>query len=202
MSWANNHINECNKIAQRSPRGVRRAALIAILSIRKAWRTVPDQLNDVLLNGVNSKYLSGWKRQAFKFLWDDDNIDYLYAGTMTAEERIDLLDLWMTVPGLGLAKAGFVCQLTRGTIGCLDSHNVKRYGVDERALKFNKNLSAKARMLKQEAYIHLTDKIGGSHYLWAEWCYLMAGKYPTVYDQPQAVSRQHVDLMQVGRKGA
>jgi hypothetical protein len=192
-------IAKCNKSAQQGPGGVRRAALIAILSIRKAWITVPEQLNDVLYHGVDSKYLNGWKRQAFKFLWDGDNIDYLYTGTMSATDEQELLDLWLTVPGLGLAKAGFVCQLTRGWVGCVDSHNAKRYGVPANQLRYNKKLSARALVRKQEEYIALTHAIGGSEYMWKEWCYLMWGKYPDRYAMPEHVSQQHVDLMEVGR---
>ena len=108
-----------------------------------------------------------------------------------------MLDLWTTVPGLGLAKAGFVVQLTRGLIGCVDGHNAEAYDVRNNQLTFPKGrMTLKAQRHKLESYVRLTTAIGGSEFMWKEWCILVAAKYPDKFDTAAAVSRQHVTIME------
>ncbi len=194
--WAAKDITECNKLAQAEPEGVRRACLVALLSVQQSWSHVPVALSDVIHNGGKSQYLWGWKRTAYKFLDKGANLDYLYSGMMTASNEFELLDLFTTVPGLGLAKAGFVCQLTRGWVGCIDSHNARRYDVAAAQLRYPKGLTIKTQAIKLQGYLDLCEKIGGSEYLWREWCYLMAGRYPQKYARPEDVSTQHVQVME------
>ena len=167
---------ECQKVAQRGPEGVRRAALIAVLSAQQQWSRVPIQLADVERNGLKSAALYGSKRAAFKFLENEANLDYLYAGTMTENDPVDLLDLWLSVPSLGLVKGGFVVQLTRGKVGCIDTHNAKRYDVNKNQLRLDKSASPGVNLRKVKEYVRLCEDLGGADFLWQEWCYLMAGK--------------------------
>jgi hypothetical protein len=187
---------ECQKAAQVGPLGVRRAALIAVLSAQQQWSRIPGQLHDVELNGLKSSALYGSKRAAFKFLEVEANLDYLYAGTMTENDPVDLLDLWLSVPSLGLVKGGFVVQLTRGKVGCIDTHNAKRYDVSRNQLRLDKAASPGVNMRKVQEYVRLCEDLGGADHLWIEWCYLMAAKYPNQYLSAEDVSGQHVEMMQ------
>lgn len=188
-------IAQCNKAAQASPQGVRRAALIAVLSAHQPWSRVPGQLMDVERHGLRSPALYGSKRAAYRWLEDERNLDALYVATMTEHDPVFLLDAWLAVPALGLVKGGFGVQLSRGLVGCIDTHNAKRYDVARKQLRIDKASSPAVNMRKVHDYVRLCHDLGGSEHLWKQWCYLMAGKYPQQYTSPQQVSHQHIDLM-------
>lgn len=199
-NWAREDIAEVNRLSAVSPEAMKWTALMAILSIQQSWGTVPAAMADVKHEGLKSRFLWGFKAASFNFLNNPYNMEYLYAETMRYENipvDVDLLDLWTTVPGLGLAKAGFVAQLTRGVIGCVDGHNAKQYDVHPGQLTFPKGrMTIRAQNHKLEAYVNLTRWIGGSEYMWKQWCVLMAAKYPETYGSPEEVSRQHVTLIE------
>lgn len=197
MKWTTDDIKACNTIAQASVDGMRSAALMAVLSIQQSWHTVPEAMVDVTENGSSSRFLWGFKRDTYLHLIQGRNMDHLYAQTIVETDPVRLLDLWTTVPGLGLAKAGFVCQLTRGIIGCVDGHNAAAYDVPPSALVFPKGrMTTKAQAIKLRNYVTLCADIGGSEYMWQQWCVLMAAKYPETYHSAKAVSEQHVNIME------
>jgi hypothetical protein len=195
--WASKHINKCNRLAQSSPEAMRNAAMMAVLSIQQAWGGVPAAMLDMKAEGSTSRYLWGFKADTYEYLMSPNNIDHLYTTTLTTRDPVELLDLWTTVPGLGLAKAGFVVQLTTGRVGCVDRHNAFAYDVAPNQLTFPKGrMTVKAQRHKLEAYVHLTDTIGGSEFMWEQWCIMIAAKYPNLYDSAQAVSKQHVTILE------
>ena len=194
--WASKHIKAVNTIAASSPADMRNAAMMAVLSIQQAWGGVPSAMLDLKDKGRDSKYLWGFKRDTYEYLRDENNMEHLYVTTLTERDPVALLDLWTTVPGLGLAKAGFVVQLTTGKVGCVDRHNALAYDVQPNQLTFPKGrMTVKAQRHKLEAYVHLTDTIGGSEFMWEQWCIMIAGKYPNTYRSAEAVSKQHVEIM-------
>lgn len=196
-AWTYAHIEQVNKLATASPEGMRNAALMASLSIQQSWNLIPVAMADVLEHGELSKYLWGFKLNTYRFLMNHTNMQHLYVTTMSTDNSVDLLDLWTTVPGLGLAKAGFVVQLTRGLVGCVDRHNASAYDVSPNQLAFPKGrMTLKAQRHKLEQYVHLTNSIGGSAYMWEQWCIMIAGNYPNQYDSAADVSRQHVDILE------
>ena len=192
MGYSTDMLN-CQKFAQRTPCHMAHTALMSLLSARIQFTRVGEMMEDVRKNGLDSSALFGYKRAGYKYILD--NMDSLYAETMSLTEQRDLLDLWSSVPGLGLVKAGFVVQLTRGTIGCIDTHNQKLYDITANELRLPKTLTAKGRMLKIDKYIDTCHKLGGSHHLWKQWCILMAAKYSHVWDSGEAVSRAHVNYL-------
>lgn len=191
------HRRSCQLYAQRSPAHMINAALMALLSARQSWALIGDQMADVKEHGLQSKYLFGYKRTGYRHLLK--YADSLYADTMMyMRDEIELMDVWSTVPGLGLAKAGFVVQLVTGRVGCIDSHNAKLYDVPVAQLRLANTLTARGRLIKLEQYIDLCEQLGGSSYLWDEWCTLMAGKYPTKFKTPAHVSRAHLQYLKRG----
>jgi len=74
------------------------------------------------------------------------------------------------VPGLGLPKAGFLVQLLRGDVGCLDTVNIALYSVNAEAFSRYKQRSAHGRARALLAYVKLCDKLGGAERLWDVWC--------------------------------
>jgi hypothetical protein len=196
--WTHAHIEQCNLMAVSDPAAMRTAALLAVMSIQQAWHIVPVAMADLVKHGRNSRFLWGFKRDTYDYLIDESNMDHLYGATMMTDNPVDLLDLWSTVPGLGLAKAGFVVQLTRGMVGCVDRHNADAYDVPPSQLVFPKGrMTMDAQRHKLEQYVHLTNSIGGSAFMWEQWCIMIAAKYPRSFESAQHVSRQHVDLMEL-----
>ena len=127
-----------------------------------------------------------------------DNAATLYADAMEARDNPDaLLEVFLRVPGLGLAKAGFACQLFAGIVGCLDTHNIKLYGVPMSTLSYNKNAKrdeTKAR--RRQAYLALCERIGGSEKLWRAWCEYKASIAPGNWDNGgESVSALHVECL-------
>ena len=195
--WARKDIKAVNRMATHSPEGMRHAALMAVMSIQQSWETVPEAVRDVQEKGLVSRFLWGFKAATYHHLYDDDIMDHLYSTTMTTDDPVELLDLWTTVPGLGLIKAGFVVQLTRGMVGCVDRHNAIAYDVHPNQLVFPKGrMTLKAQRHRLEEYVHLTDAIGGSEFMWEQWCIMIAAKNPHSYRSAEQVSGQHVDIME------
>jgi hypothetical protein len=194
--WSRDHIDQCNTLTQDNPVAMRNAAMMAVLSIQQNWDTVPHAAVDVAEKGIDSRYIWGFKYDTYEYLHDDDNMENLFTRTLTEDDPVKLLDLWTTVPGLGLAKAGFVVQLTRGMIGCVDSHNAKLYDVHPSALVFPKGrMTLDAAHNKLQAYVNLTTAVGGSQFMWEQWCILMAEKYPSQFSNAKSVSQTHVNII-------
>lgn len=91
--------------------------------------------------------------------------------------------------GMGLAKAAFAVQLTRGELGCLDTHNVKRFGIDPKVATARKQ-SAKAR----EAYLK-AQQVMTSEEWWNTWCNYVAERYSNIYQSGDEVSALHASAI-------
>jgi hypothetical protein len=170
---------------------------MVLLSIRMQWSGVGTQLQDVQENGSRSKCLWGWKRAGYQYLRDNK----LELFTAVVVHRVAkypddsaLMRAFLKVPGLGLAKAGFMCQLLCGTVGCLDMHNIKRFQLDAKTLTIPKRVCpAKQLQVIDDSisfYIALCKQCGGTEKLWDEWCELLADKVSTFKDGAE-VSRRH-----------
>ncbi len=195
MSRYKDHMDQVSRRALRSTYDLLSIATLALLSIRQQWHTIGNQMDDVREHGVDSKYLFGSKRTGYKYLVK--NIDWLYAVTKTAESDYELLDAWSTVPGLGLVKVGFVIQMARGVGGCIDMHNMLEYGIPAAQLRFSKDLSTKAKAVKLRGYLALCNELGGSEYLWEQWCHIIAAKRPAHFASAVAVSRSHLQYLDI-----
>ena len=104
-----------------------------------------------------------------------------------------LLLVFAALPGLGLAKAGFCCQLSHGVSACLDSHNLKRFGISPWKFAHVKRGSAKRRDQRAAEYNATCEKLGGTAGLWDTWCQYVADNQPKRYDSAETVSRLHAE---------
>lgn len=122
-----------------------------------------------------------WERceEAFEALDDED-----------AENVI--LDTLCEVPGLGPAKAGFVCQMVYGLSGCIDGHNLERFGLRERTFRYEKYWSARYRRTIVRSYNAFCRKVGGTKKLWDDWCAYVHKLDPVNYPSPEYVSELHL----------
>lgn len=192
--YVRDHIDECVVECQRSPEGVRRAVIIAALSAQQPWHRVPGMLLDVQREGLMSSHLFAWKQDTYRWISDDTNLDWLWSA-LQSDDVIEAMDAVTTVPGLGLAKGGFVVQLATGAVGCIDTHNARRYDVPPAFLRFDKCVSARTKLTKIQTYVDLCNRIGGSEYLWYEWCKLISAKNRRRFPTAKSVSEQHPALM-------
>ena len=108
--------------------------------------------------------------------WINQNAEKLFTDLRNADEPVGQaklfkrLKLFREIPGIGITKAGFLCQLRDGTIGCLDVHNKKRFGIATRRYDH-------ASDERTYEYIGECFKCGGPETLWNEWCELIGTKY-------------------------
>jgi hypothetical protein len=164
-----------------------------MLSIQQQWDQVGRQVLDVKANGLKSKYLFGSKRGGWEYILANKKELHkaIFSRTMPLSEKLLAV---ASIPGIGIVKAGFVLQLCIGKVGCLDVHNLKRFGLKASAFKLGK-VKYDTALGKAKLYIKLCEDLGGSKYLWDSWCDLLAEKYPTKYKNGQHVSRLHRDYV-------
>ena len=101
-----------------------------------------------------------------------------------------------SINGIGIVKAGFVLQLCLGKVGCLDVHNLRRFGLSPTAFKMGK-VKYDTALGKAKLYIKICEDLGGCEYLWDSWCNLLAEKYPNKYKDGQHVSRLHQEYIKI-----
>lgn len=87
--------------------------------------------------------------------------------------REDVFYRVMDTPGLGLAKTGFLMQLYGWETACIDMHNAKRFNIP--VPRCPSTLKTDTKMKKIIEYLIMCDQIGGSEYLWDQWCEYVAG---------------------------
>ncbi len=102
-----------------------------------------------------------------------------------------VLDALTRVPGLGLAKAGFLAQMCYGLAGCLDTHNLRRFGLSPNICTLRGNLMAPTRARRIDAYLAAVDACGGTESLWDGWCIHLADRDPSRYAHAYDVSELH-----------
>lgn len=115
------------KLVEDDPSKVKDVITFASLTIRQPFYTMKKQMTSVKLHGKNSPYLFGFKAKTYE--WLQDNADMVkdlpnMIKKLTDEEALGILT---TIPGIGLAKGGFIMQLISGKGGCIDSHNMLLY---------------------------------------------------------------------------
>lgn len=193
---------EIGHYAHAGPDQFARVVTFVYLTIQQSIFTVPDMLRDVERQGTESRFLWGFKLNAYE--WLNENRQAAYQQAMDAfysvgDERsaaIEALQTFASWPGLGLIKGGFCNQLIFGVTGCIDSHNLNLYEVEPSRFKASryKNAAPKTRTRLAHEYHDFCDQIGTDR-LWDIWCEHVADQNDTTAD---AVSRLHVEALQIG----
>ena len=180
----NIHAKQVQQYAQKSASNMADVALMTVLSIRQPWMLVGKQLQDVRTNKALAKALWGGKKNTYL---------YLQANKTEASKAISLMKLFLKVDGLGIAKAGFMCQLTAGLVGCMDSHNIKMYNLNAKDFEISKNPKTlkgiETNLKKIRNYIQICNEYGTDN-LWNSWCSLIATK-STKWRDANHVSEVH-----------
>lgn len=198
------HQNKIENYAARGPTEFGRVLTFVLLTIQQPLDTVPAAMKDVDREGIESKYLWGFKRDAYEHMIK--NREPIYHDAMELSHIPDpeiaerqLLAYFAAMPGLGLVKAGFVLQLAFGLGGCVDGHNVKRFELDKgrkslpQFLRANQYKAVKpatrARFIDQ--YQALLKIAGGCEDLWDDWCIYVQSRAPGRYASAHEVSELH-----------
>ena len=187
----------------KNPEKLLQVGTMVLLSIRMQWSGVGNQMEDVAVNGSKSNCLWGWKRNGYKYL--RDNRQHLYrcirdrrACRTTTHE---LMREFLKVPGFGLPKAGFMVQLLTGNAGCLDMHNIERFGLDANVwtIRTYRDTAKQTAEIddKIDLYLRLCEACGGSEKLWNEWCEYLNDKVSTFNGADDVSERHYIYLLDI-----
>ena len=159
------------------------------------------QIEDIEINGIQSKYLFGSKRQGLEYAIK--NKEALHKGLLKIKSQkssdlartIEAVYFVMQIPGLGMVKASFVLQMLGFNVACLDSHNLKRLGLDIKEMKVPNTLRPETKIKKITKYVKLT-RIKGTEFWWDSWCHYVAGNMANkALTTGEAVSEFHVQCV-------
>ena len=198
-----NHATAVQQYAQVSASNLSDVTLMTVLSIRQPWLNIGTQMIDVRTNKLGAKALWGFKKDTYIYL--ESNKHKMYAQMMAvinsnktdASKAMSLMNIFLRVNGLGMAKAGFMCQLTAGLVGCMDSHNLKMYNLDAKDFVLAKNpktiKSLDANVKKIRNYVQICNEYGTEN-LWNSWCSFLATK-STKWRDANHVSEVHYSYL-------
>lgn len=186
----------------KGPDGLVDVVEFVLCTIQAGLSTVKAQRQDIAKMGRNSRFL--WGKKADGLAYVKEHKAYLWTkvhslmegGLCDATATAECIEMFMAVPNLGMVKAAFVAQCLGFDVGCLDSHNLKRYGIPESKVKVGK-MKNKALMRKKVLdYIQLCHDFGGSEGLWNSWCEYVAGNRANkLLDTADVVSKYHVECI-------
>jgi hypothetical protein len=102
-----------------------------------------------------------------------------------------LIDVLLDIPGIGFAKAGFIAQMIYGCSGCIDTHNLVRFGLKPRSFtQYIAALTPRNRQKHIARYNATVAQCGGTARLWDDWCEYVAERQG--YGTAEDVSAMHL----------
>ena len=167
------HQPEIAAHAWASPEGLARAALFTLASIRQPFARAVSQ---VRRDAPNASRLARIRLAARQF--QGSAAKHLDTLGRISDADSALYYLAGKVPGLALAKGGFLVQMLYGGVGCLDSVNAGLYGIPEATTAHYSQFKRagrheQGRMLRR--YVSHCQRLGGAQLLWDKWCASIAG---------------------------
>jgi len=199
----NRDCNEIADYASKHPDNFVRVVTFTLCTIQAGLSTVKMQMQDVDVNGLDSKYL--WGKKSDGLAYTIANKHFLWGKLMALKERgtsdIDAVSdgimLLRKVPNLELVKASFVMQMLGFDVACIDSHNLTRLGLPPSAVKIGAKLKPATQLKKVKAYVEMCQE-DGTKYWWDSWCDYVAGNRANrLLDTGDVVSKFHVDCVVV-----
>jgi len=188
--------------AQANAKNLEQVIAFVFASIRVQTSMLPRMMKEFRKRGVKSSWIWGNKRTGIDYVRKhrQDLFDRMTSilRAKKANCALELMMLFLEVPGLGLPKAGFVVQLVAGKSGCMDVHNLRRYLPNEDSSKGTPSWlqtsgnSDKTKRIKASAYLELVDESGGTRKMWNGWCTHLQILYPHHFKTPDDVSALHM----------
>ena len=192
------HAQAIAQYGLNSPDGMLSIVRFTLCTIQQPLSGCLRQIEDIEINGIQSKYLFGSKRKGLEYAIK--NKAALHKGLLEIKSRniddlartIEAVYFVMQVPSLGMVKASFVLQMLGFNVACLDSHNLKRLGLDKKEMQVPATLRPETKIKKITKYVKLT-RIKGTEYWWNSWCDYVAGNMANkALTTGEAVSEFHV----------
>ena len=194
---------DCNTIAHyamSSPAGLYDVIEFTLCTINMPLSRVIQQRVSIKAEGIHSKWVSSTKAQGIEYakdnaqrLHEEINAIAQQYGTDTIDGAQEAVDLFVSIPSIGMVKAGFIAQMCGFEVACLDRHNIRMLGLSETALLLNKKVKPDLRKRKIRDYVKLCRR-KGAEYWWDTWCNYVADKGGMNKSLPtgDAVSKYHV----------
>lgn len=167
-----------------------------LLTIRQPFHKMKQQMADVAVHGADSIYLFGFKRNGYVFAHENKSI--LFANLKVAKlnnDREMAVHILTQVPGLGIVKASFVAQMLGFNTACLDTHNLSRLGITDKAFRLTGKETYEKKFAKIRLYQTLCDAEGDTAYWWNTWCDFVAGRRGSHLTTADEVSFYHWDAI-------
>jgi hypothetical protein len=159
-------------VKENGPDGLMAVGAFVLSTIQTPLSRTKVQVADIKKWGIQAPHLWGSKRAGYRHLLD--NRVSLYQKLVEAPVgRSEALLEVIKTPGLGLVKSAFLLQCLGYETACMDSHNIKRYGLDPNSLKVGK-VTQKTLFKKVDGYVTLCDSINSSQGHWDDWCAYVA----------------------------
>jgi len=161
---------------------------------------VIQQRVSIKAEGIHSKWVSNTKAQGIEYakanaqrLHEEINAIAQQYGKDTIDGAQEAVDLFVSIPSIGMVKAGFIAQMCGFEVACLDRHNIRMLGLSETALLLNKKVKPELRKRKIRDYVKLCRR-KGAEYWWNTWCNYVADKGGMNKSLPtgDVVSKYHV----------
>lgn len=181
--------------AQSHAKGLLDVVAFTLCTIQMPLVRCLSQMEEVRQSGEDAAALWGVKRKGYSFA--KNNIVSLHdamSNALADNDEVSAMQTMLQVPGLGLVKAGFVCQMFGFDVACIDTHNLKALKLERDAVRYDAKLKEPARIAKIKDYVKLCRDSGGAEYWWDEWCHYVAAKggMNKMLDSGDAVSAYHV----------
>ena len=159
------HQPQIEEYAMQSPDHVADVGYFVLATIQQQFSVVRESYWDMKDKGLDSKFAWGSKSAGMERIQATKNSIYkdMFGHSLSQSE---LLLCVASIPGFGLVKAGFYIQMCTGSMGCLDVHNLKRFGLDSKTFKVPETLTWDTALRKADFYLETIHKFGGSEYLW------------------------------------
>ena len=176
------HAMEISEHALKTPEGLTSVIRFTLCTIQQSLYSCENQIADIEKHGFKSRFLKN-KTKAKGLKYAIDNQTKLFWDIQELKKKslneIDTVSkavrLFNEIPGIGMVKASFICQMLGFNVACLDVHNLNRLGLDVKDVTLPKSLTDKTKLKKIKAYVHLTQK-QGTVYWWNSWCDYVADK--------------------------
>ncbi len=146
--------------------GSPKAYLISLdLLKHEQYRKLPPEELIVISNGV-SKVSAVPATKTYFELWANrqevyNNMIVLLKSADT--NPLDVMTVFLTIKGLGLAKAGFATQMVTGKLGCVDSINSRMFYGDDIPKVLSKSKPKNLRAFAKE-YINVLNELADIGY--------------------------------------
>lgn len=124
------HQSKIQSFARANPDNLARTLWLAILSANTSLTSVGSIIDDM---EAGRQSTTSARIDACSYAWDNradiyHHCEDIYYHANDWEQASNaMVNYLASIPGMGIVKAGFACQLAYGLSGCIDTHNVRRF---------------------------------------------------------------------------